>query len=265
MLIGLWVVFASLVVADTFIYHYLLLASTPWLSGFVNIMIFVLIPIVAASWLLDWRTTQRQEIPPPPAPRPLPSGVRSVSGEQLSPPRPRLRLRRDKRAERLETIVVKPENAPSTPVRTTMARETLSSTPPGPETVLEELVVEQQLEEIERGIAKLEEEIKETVPPSSMAGEPIRREAQVSTQIEKKQPLASSSVPSSEEEASISPSVLSEEELLRIRSDLQAVQQLLEQLESKRKMGDVSPAVYNRLRAKYLKQKEELETKLAGT
>jgi len=265
LLIGVWVIFASLIIADSFIYHSTLLNSIlPWLSDFVNVMIFVLIPIVAASWLLDWRATRR---PPISQPSQLPNGVRSASGQQLSPPRPRLRLRRDKRAEKLETIVVRPENIRPAPARTAEAQKPPSSpslpSSSGPETTLEELVVEQQLEEIERGIAKLEEELQETAAVTPASPEDTRSGAASISPDQQKSPPPTTQ--SAEEEPSSPPPALDEEEVLKLRSDLQAVQQLLEQLEEKRKTGEVSPAVYNRLRAKYLKQKAEIEAMLAGT
>ena len=109
-LIGIFVVFAVLMIVDLALFQGLWLDSLyPGANSLLNVLIIALIPVLLASYLLDRRSGP--QLPPPEPRRTLPNGTRSGSGEPLTRPRPQPRIRRDKRAAQLETIVVEPTAA----------------------------------------------------------------------------------------------------------------------------------------------------------
>jgi hypothetical protein len=251
-IIGMWVILAIMMIADFALFQGLLLDSFyPGASGLLNVLIITFLPIIGASILLDRRSSP----PPPPEPnRRLPNGTRSGSGEPLTRPRPQPRIKRDKRAAQLETIVVEPgaignsatlqagQQASSTPksepssARFLRSRRTQTESP---EEVDSE--VQDQLEAIELEIAKLEEQLEENgiTSPSTSSEEappPEMNSTVADPEILKNSPISG-------EEAS---------------SERQAIEEILSRLEQRKRAGGIDEATYQRLREKYLKRYADL-------
>jgi hypothetical protein len=254
-IIGIWVVVAVVLIIDSFLFSALLLDTLlPGLSSIVNVLIFALIPFIIASLLLDRRATPS---PPTGPSRQPPNGARTASGEPVRATRPKPRIKRGKRAEQLETIVVEPgavvnnssqtntansspQEAPSSSSRFLRARRTRSE-----EDVEMDQQVKEQLDAIELEMAKLEEQLEQNgvaAPTENSSSEPNSvTEESVST---------NSSIPTNPTN-----SALSSEEA---SSELQAIDELLSRLEQRKRAGGVEEETYQRLREKYLKRRSEL-------
>ncbi|MDO8055476.1 MAG: hypothetical protein Q6361_01315, partial [Candidatus Hermodarchaeota archaeon] len=219
----------------------------------LNVLIIAFLPIIGASLLLD-----RRSGPPPPSEprRQLPNGARSGSGEPLTRPRPQPRIRRDKRAAQLETIVVEPSASQNSGATQIAANPELSGLPesePSSARFLrsrrtrsestEEVDsdVQQQLEAIEQEMAELEEQLKEngiTEPTAHSEETPP--------------PEMNSTVPDPE---IMKNSPISGEEAT---SERQAIEEILSRLEQRKRAGGVDDETYQRLREKYLKRYADL-------
>ncbi|MFW9933896.1 MAG: hypothetical protein ACFFDU_00010 [Candidatus Thorarchaeota archaeon] len=254
-IIGIWVVVAILVIVDAFLFSGLLLDSlVPGLSGITNVMIFALIPFIAASLLLDRRTSPLPSNGPSRQP---PQGTLSASGEQLGPTRPKPRIRRDKRAAQLETIVVEPGVSGNGSVTSNSSLLSSSDTQPASTSAkflrarrsrseeAEEMdqQVKEQLDAIELEMAKLEEQLEQNgvTPPSSNSESDSVNDEPVQT---------TPAAPSNPGNSTIS----SEE----ATSELQAIDELLTRLDQRKRAGGVEEETYQRLREKYLKRRSEL-------
>ncbi len=257
-IIGIWVIVAVVLIVDSFIFGAILLDSLfPGLSGIVNVLIFALIPFIAASFLLDRRAT------PSPTAGPLrqpPQGARSASGEPISSVRPKPRIKRDKRAAQLETIVVEPGAAGNPNSQTNSSNATPSSTPQTtasssrflrsrrsqPEEADEmDQQVQEQLDAIELEMAKLEEQLEQNGVSPTLTNS--NSEANLET--------PDSGTNSSPAPTQSSNNTLSNEEAT---SELHAIDELLNRLEQRRRAGGVEEETYQRLREKYLKRRSEL-------
>ncbi|MFW9830419.1 MAG: hypothetical protein ACFFD8_01385 [Candidatus Thorarchaeota archaeon] len=261
-IIGIWAVFAVLIILDYALFSNLFLDSIfLGLNGLMNIAILAFSPLILASLLLDRRSSLSVEQTTTRRP---PRGARSVSGEPVARTRPKPRIRRDKRAEQLETIVVEPGETGKPPIRTTASPNLVSTnseantsqnstsssrflrshradTQEGEAT---DQQVKDQLDAIEQEMAKLEEQLKQngiTDVPSNGDSE----NGQDSVHA----------LPSSELVQSKPQSNLSSEEL---SSELQAIDELLSRLEQRKRAGGVDESTYQRLREKYLKRRAEL-------
>ncbi len=253
-IIGLWVIVAVVLMIDAAFFSGLLLDGLyPGLNGIVNVLIFALIPFIFASALLDRRGTPA---PTPSSSRQPPRGARSASGEPMGRTRPKPRIKRDKRAEQLETIVVQPgatgnssvqsnSSATSTPnsqqLSSTSSRFLRSRRMQSEEDGEMDQQVKDQLDAIELEMAKLEEQLEQNGVSSSKAN---------SNSVAHPEPT-----PNSSPEPSNSSSTLSSEEAT---SELQAIDELLARLEQRKRAGGVDEDTYQRLRDKYLKRRSEL-------
>ena len=256
-IIGLWVIIAAALIVDSFLFGGVLLDGlVPGLGGIVNVLIFALIPFIAASLLLDRRATPVTNGPS----RQPPQGARSASGQPMRSTRPKPRIKRDKRAAQLETIVVEPgaTRNPSNQVNSTSA----ASSSPEPtstsssrflrsrRTQTEEPVevdqqVKEQLDAIELEMAKLEEQLEQngiTPPASNSNSEPDSEPHDAALDSAQSPPNSSNNTISSEEAT----------------SELQAIDELLNRLEQRKRAGGVEEETYQRLRDKYLKRRSEL-------
>jgi hypothetical protein len=219
-------------------------------------MIFALIPFIAASLLLDRRASPLPSNGPSRQP---PQGARSASGEPLRSARPKPRIKRDKRAAQLETIVVEPGvsgnnsvtsdssllSSSDTQQASTSARFLRARRSHSEEAEEMDQQVKEQLDAIELEMAKLEEQLEQngvTPPPSnsssasdSVDGEPVQTNS------------AALSNP-------VSSTISSEE----ATSELQAIDELLTRLDQRKRAGGVEEETYQRLREKYLKRRSEL-------
>lgn len=259
-LIGLWMVFAVMTIADTFILPGLLDGLLPniYLSLFVQVIVIVLIPIVIASALLDRKITEPTTVPP--ENRLPPNGARSATGQTIRTTRPQPRLRRSKHAAKLETIVVEPTAAQNASSQGSASGLTTTSSVDGAKPSSSRFLrarekrskeeeehdqqVEEQLAAIEQEMAKLEGELVETGIPISS---PSSRESNAKDlqpdiangegAMERSEPL-----PTGEDAT----------------SELQAVEEILARLEQKRQNGEVDDPTYEKLREKYSKRKGEL-------
>lgn len=245
-LIGLWVLIALLLIADYLLFSQTLLESFyTGLNALVNVLVLALFPIWLASALLDRRSAQP---PTEEAPREIPQGIRSASGQQVTPTRPQPIVRRGRQAAKLETIVVEPGPSSQTPlsrVRRTAQTGTAKETEPKEtETRERDLKMKEQLEAIEQEMAKLEGELEET-------GTTAQPELDISefTQEDEQEPPKEQAITSPE------PRELTAEEAA---SELLATAELIARLEEKRRAGLVDDDTYERLRTKYLKRKDEL-------
>jgi hypothetical protein len=220
-------------------------------SGLLNVLIIAFLPIIGASLLLDRRSS---EAPPPEPQRRLPNGARSGSGEPLTRPRPQPRIRRDKRAAQLETIVVEPSASRNSGASQITAHAEAASTPESepssarflrsrhtqkePKTEVD-VDVQHQLEAIEQEMAKLEEQLKENGITSSGSEEvptPELNSTMPDPEILKNSPISG-------DEAS---------------SERQAIEEILSRLEQRKRAGGVDDETYKRLREKYLKRYADL-------
>lgn len=257
-IIGIWVILAVLMIADFALFQSRLLDNLySGLNGLVNVLIIAFLPIIGASLLLDRRAQPVEAAEPQSR---LPRGTRSASGQPLGRARPTPRIKRDKRAAELETIVVEPTAASSSIVSGIIAaspsssaanRESSSSqfirSQRPSETENEELdqQVKDQLDAIELEMAKLEEQLEQNgitsaSPNSKTESAPEIPNTVTDSQVETRQ---SSSGRISSEEAS---------------SELQAIDELLARLEQRKRAGGVDEDTYLRLREKYLKRRAEL-------
>ncbi|MFX0169048.1 MAG: hypothetical protein ACFE89_06750 [Candidatus Hodarchaeota archaeon] len=253
-IIGIWVIFAVSMIVDFALFQGLFLDSLfPGAIGLLNVLIIAFLPIIGATCLLDRRrdTTTPQE-----PRRRIPNGARSGSGEPLTRTRAQPRIRRDKRAAQLETIVVEPNQALRTAARTA---ETSSQTTSSSETELssarflrssrapseqsEEIDsdVQEQLDALEMEMAKLEEQLEQNGVTSPSATAEVSAPPEMNLTVSDPEILKNS--PLSGEEAS---------------SERQAIEELLARLEQRKRGGGVDEATYQRLREKYLKRYSEL-------
>ncbi len=256
-IIGIWVLVAVTLIVDAFFFSGVLLDSLfPGLGGIVNVLIFALIPFIAASFLLDRRTT------PSPAAgqsRSPPQGARSASGEPFSSARPKPRIKRDKRAAQLETIVVEPRavgnnsiQANSQDTTSPISQQTSPSSrflrsrrPHSEEAVEVDQQVQEQLDAIELEMAKLEEQLEQNgVSPAPSNSDSV-------SNLEVNEPVSNTVTPTTKS----SGNSLSGEEAT---SELQAIDELLKRLEQRKRAGGVEEETYQRLREKYLKRRSEL-------
>ncbi len=257
-IIGLWVIVAALVIADAFLFSgFLLDRLFPGLGGIANVLIFALIPFIFASLLLDRRTTP--ELINGPSRRP-PQGARSASGQPMETARPKPRIRRDKRAAQLETIVVEPSAVAST---ATMANSSnsepshslqsaasssqyLRARRTSPDEAVEmDQQVQEQLDAIELEMAKLEEQLEKNGITVSASNADPTSDSETS--------LQATSVETSH--ANTRDGSISTEEAT---SELQAIDELLARLEQRKRAGGVEEETYQRLREKYIKRRSEL-------
>lgn len=256
-IIGIWVVVAVLLIVDTLLFSGLVLDSlVPGLSGITNVLIFALIPFIAASLLLDRRTSPLPSNGPSRQP---PRGARSASGEQLRSARPKPRIRRDKRAAQLETIVVEPGvvgnnsvtsnssllSSSDTQHASTSSRFLRARRSRSEEAGEIDQQVKEQLDAIELEMAKLEEQLEQngvTPQPSNSSS--------VSDSVNGEPVQTISAAPSNSGNSNIS----SDE----ATSELQAIDELLTRLEQRKRAGGVEEETYQRLREKYLKRRSEL-------
>lgn len=251
-IIGIWVVVAVLVIVDSLVFPGLLDGLFPGLSGIMNVMIFALIPFGLASFLLDRRTAPEPTSGPSRQP---PRGARSASGEPMARARPQPRIRRDKRAEKLETIVVEPgavgnsaalaNSASSSQQQSASSRYIRSRRQQSEEDAEMDQQVQEQLDAIELEMAKLEEQLEQ----NGIAVSPSNSESVANS--ENSAPVTNTVT------ATISPSdsTISSEE---VTSELQAIDELLTRLEQRKRAGGVEEETYQRLREKYLKRRSEL-------
>lgn len=254
-IIGLWVVVAVVLIIDAFLFSALLLDSLlPGLSSIVNVLIFALIPFIIASLLLDRRAPPS---PPTTPSRQPPHGARTASGEPVRTTRPKPRIKRDKRAEQLETIVVEAGAIGNSSAQTNTANSS-SQEPSSPssrflrsrrtrseEDAEMDQQVKEQLDAIELEMAKLEEQLEQNgvATPAENSSSTPNSENSESVPVNSPTPTNSSSSSLSSEEAS---------------SELQAIDELLSRLEQRKRAGGVEEETYQRLREKYLKRRSEL-------
>lgn len=244
-LIGLWVLIALVLIVDST--GFITLESYySGLNTLVNVMVIALFPIWAASAILDRRAAQPPAEEPP---REIPNGVRSASGERITRTRPQPKVRRGRRAAKLETIIVEPGPSSHTPPirtgRTRPAASTEEIEPQSAEARDRDLKMKEHLEAIEQEMAKLEGELKEI--DTAVRPEP---EATDITPDEKERES-----PKEEPDVSPEPRELSAEDAA---TELLATAELIARLEEKRRAGLVDDSTYERLRTKYLKRKNEL-------
>lgn len=234
-----------MVLVDAFFIPFLLDSIVSGLSGLFSIVIIALFPVIAASLFLDWRAAHT---PSSPQSR-LPPGIQSASGEPVRQTRPAPTVRRDKRAARLETIVVAPQTSSGATAGGRSASSSVAShqfaasdksLPAGEEA---DSKVKAQLDAIEQQMARLEGELQETG-----VGASANQSQSESHTDEELAGTGLSRRPRRE---------LGEEE---VTSELQAVDELLARLEEKRAGGGVDDSTYERLRSKYIKRKSELKT-----
>jgi hypothetical protein len=255
-IVGIWVIVAVLIIVDAFLFSGFLLDSfLPGLSGIMNVLIFALIPFGIASYLIDRRTLPEATAGTTRRP---PQGARSASGQPMTRSRPQPRIKRGKRAEQLETIVVEPGAVGNTATQanslnSAVSAESLNASSssrylrarrtPTEETAERDQQVQEQLDAIELEMAKLEEQLEQngiSAPPSSSASNsdnssPVTNSAPA--------PVNSRDETISREEAT---------------SELQAIDELLARLEQRKRAGGVEEETYQRLREKYLKRRSEL-------
>jgi hypothetical protein len=227
----------------------------PGLSSILNIVIIAWIPIIIASVLLDRRSQPTEAEAPR---RPLPRGARSASGEPMTRSRPQPRIRRDKRAAELETIVVEPGASGSSPLPTSSASPSNSGTQQdspsrflrarrtrSEETEETDEQVEEQLAAIEEEMAKLEEQLAQNglSTTTSNSNSPQTTE----TNQDRSESVATPEISNRSE--------FSSEEM---SSERQAIDELLNRLDQRMRAGGVDEATYQRLREKYLKRRAEL-------
>ncbi|MFX1318700.1 MAG: hypothetical protein ACFE9D_02765 [Promethearchaeota archaeon] len=255
-IIGIWVIVAVLVIVDALLFSGLLLDSLfPGLNGITNVLIFALIPFAIASALLDRRTVPELTNGPS---RRLPQGARSVSGQPMESAHPKPRIKRDKRAEQLETIIVEPganatilsnasNSASPPPIQSeTSSSRYLRSRRTSPEETAEmDKQVKEQLDAIELEMAKLEEQLEQNgiAAPASNINSAFNSENAVQTTNTVTSPTNTRDDSVSSEEAT---------------SELQAIDELLARLEQRKRAGGVEEETYQRLREKYLKRRSEL-------
>ena len=254
-IIGIWVMVAVVLIIDAFLFSALLLDSLlPGLSGIVNVLIFALIPFIVASLLLDRRATPSPVTGPSRQP---PNGARTASGEPLRAARPKPRIKRDKRAEQLETIVVEPgatgNSSPQTNTANSSTQESAASSSRfvrarrtrSEEDAEMDQQVKDQLDAIELEMAKLEEQLEQNgVTP------PVENSSTLSNSVNDESVPPNSSIPTNSGNSTMS----SEE----ASSELQAIDELLARLEQRKRAGGVEEETYQRLREKYLKRRSEL-------
>lgn len=246
-LIGLWVLLALLLIAD-FTGFIVLDIYYTGLSSLVNVLVLTFFIIWIASAIIDFRAKPSEEE----APQEIPHGIRSASGEQITPTRPQPRVRRGRRAAKLETIVVEPGPSLHTPPTRARRARTVDSTADIEAQSAEErerdMKMQEQLEAIEHEMAKLEGELKDTGPTT----QPEPEVTDIPPEEEEQE------APKEEPDAVPEPRELTEEEAA---SELLATAELIARLEEKRRAGLVDDSTYERLRTKYLKRKDELAQK----
>lgn len=254
-IIGIFVVFAVLLIVDAFVIQGLLESMFPGLSSLLNIVILAWIPVLAASLLFDLRSQPTVTEEPR---RPLPRGTRSASGERMTRKRAQPRIRRDKRAAELETIVVEPgaiRNSPAVANSATSSSSSIQQDAPSSsrflrarrtraeETAETDEHVKEQLDAIEEEMAKLEEQLEQnglSTSPNSNSTLPPEMD-QPSTNSEAPQITTNNNEMSTDE----------------VSSEKQAIDELLNRLEQRKRAGGVDEATYKRLREKYLKRRAE--------
>jgi hypothetical protein len=255
LLIGLWVLLALLLIADYLLFSQTMLESFfTGLNALVNVLVIAFLPIWLASAILDRRAAPTS---PEEQPREIPQGIRSAAGERITTTRPQPKVRRGRRAAKLETIVVEPGPSSQTPLsrvgRTKPARSTGEVETQSAEDRERDLKMKEKLEAIEQEMAKLEGELEET-------GTVVQQEPKTAeiTEKEKEEETPQEEMPKEEAAVSPEPRELTEEEAA---SELLATAELIARLEEKRRAGLVDDSTYERLMAKYLKRKNDLAPK----
>ncbi len=254
-IIGIWVVVAVVLIIDAFLFSALLLDSLlPGLSSLVNVLIFTLIPFIIASLLLDRRATPSPATGPSRLP---PNGARTASGEPVRSTRPKPRIKRGKRAEQLETIVVEPGAMSNNSSQTNTANSSLQEAQPSSSRFLRsrrtrseedaemDQQVKEQLDAIELEMAKLEEQLEQ-----NGVAAPTENSSSVQNSASDEPVSTNSSIPTNPND-----STLSSEEA---SSERRAIDELLARLEQRNRAGGVEEETYKRLREKYLKRRSEL-------
>jgi hypothetical protein len=255
-IIGIWVIVAVVLIVDAFLFSGLLLDSLfPGLAGIANVLIFALIPFIAASLLLDRRASPSPTAGPSRQP---PQGARSASGEPMTSERPKPRIKRDKRAAQLETIVVEPgagghnsiqtnssETPVSQPTSSSSARFLRSRRGQSEEDDEMHQQVKEQLDAIELEMAKLEEQLAQNGVSSSSTNSNLISNADSS------EPVSNTSTSAIDSSNATVPSD-------ETTSERQAIDELLARLEHRMHAGGVDEETYTRLRDKYLKRRSEL-------
>ncbi len=258
-IIGIWLILAILMIADFALFQSRLLDNLySGLNGLVNVLIIAFLPIVGASLLLDRRA---KPVAPAEPQRRLPRGARSASGETIGRARPTPRIKRDKRAAELETIIVEPSVSGNSIVGGIIAANPSSNAANGvssssqfirsqraSEEENEELdqQVKDQLDAIELEMAKLEEQLEQNGITSAASN----------SKEESAPEILNSAVNSQDEARHSSSRTISSEEA---SSELQAIDELLARLEQRKRAGGVDEDTYQRLREKYLKRRAELQ------
>jgi len=251
-IIGIWVILSILMIGDFALFQGLFLDSIyPGANGLLNVLIIAFLPIIGASLLLDRRAGAA---PTPETRWRLPNGARSGSGEPLTQTRPQPRIRRDKRAAQLETIVVEPNASQNSSTSQITARQevTPASEPSSARFLRSRHTrkepkaevdpdVQHQLEAIEEEMAKLEEQLKENGITSSAPGSEETISDEMNSTVSEPEIMKNS--PISGEEAS---------------SERQAIEEILSRLEQRKRAGGVDDETYQRLREKYLKRYADL-------
>jgi len=254
-IIGIFVVFAVVLIVDGFLIPGLLESLYSGLSSLLNIVIIAWIPVLAASLLLDRRSKPTVTEEPR---RPLPRGARSASGEPVTRKRAQPRIKRDKRAAELETIVVEPGAVGNSPAGTNSANSSSSSiqqdSPSSSrflrarqtrteETAETDEHVKEQLAAIEEEMAKLEEQLEQNglSTSSDSNSTPPPEMVQSNTNSDTHQVTSNSDEMSNDE----------------VSSERQAIDELLNRLEQRMRAGGVDEDTYRRLREKYLKRRAE--------
>lgn len=253
-LVGLFMICALTLIADEFVFGRTLLDSfMTGLFSLVSIIIIPLLPIMVVSIILDRRDAG--DTSPPTRTRDTEGrtgGIRSISGQPV-PQRTQTRIRRGRRAKRLETIVVEGEEKPAAqarPVQTQPVREHPKPQPvssPAAQAAPEKpaIDVEQQLTAIEQEMSKLEEEMGE--PGAEFPSAPLPTESAGTDQTETTSDIDS-----------LFPSLdLPQEDK---SSEIKALDELLARLEQRRRTGSISESTYERLRTRYLKRKAEISS-----
>ena len=271
-LAGLFMICSLMLVADYLVLGGEFLNSImPGLNSLFNILILPMLVVFVVSLILDRREAS-QATPPPRTRQPerRTGGIRSMSGQPV-PQRTQTRVRRGRRAKRLETIVVEGEE--KTPVRPTPTQAQPTREPPRTQPVSSSpktqtttekpsLDVEQQLTAIEQEMTRLENEMGEpgtefpsSTPPTVASEEPRTEFPSLTPPTDVIDTELTE--PTSDME-SLFPSLdLPQEDK---SSEIKALDELLARLEQRRRAGSISESTYERLKTRYLKRKAEISS-----
>ncbi len=271
-IVGLFMICSLALIADVFFFGGGFLDSImPGLDSLLNILIIPLLPISLVSLILDRRQAGDSTQPPRRQDEERFSrGIRSASGQPVPRQRMQTRIRRGRRAKRLETIVVEDSERPAAPTRPAQPQPTREQPRPQPVSIpaaqataeKPAIDVEEQLAAIEQEMAKLEEEMGEPgteFPTSPTPTEPIGEPGtEFPTSPLPTDPTEGGLTDTSSDMESLFPSLdLPEEEK---SSEIKALDELLARLEQRRRTGSISESTYERLRTRYLKRKAEISS-----